>query len=64
MKERVKEFFLSDWTITEKCLLAADILLTGILLGWLTSPLKKGLHLFSDNTWDINTPNNEEEEES
>lgn len=32
---------LSDWTPAEKGLLAADLLLAGILIGWLTSPLKK-----------------------
>ena len=64
MKEKIKQFFLSDWTLTEKILLVADLLLFGILVGWLTSPLKKGLHLFSDNSWDVNTYNDEEEEES
>lgn len=64
MKEKMKEFFLSDWTLSEKCLLTADLLLLGVVVGWLTSPLKKGLHIFSDNSWNINTDHNEEEEES
>lgn len=62
MKEKVKEFFLSDWTLSEKCLLTADLLLLGVLVGWLTSPLKNGFHIFSDNTWDIKSPNKQEEE--
>lgn len=41
MKDKLKLFFLSDWTFTEKCLLLADVLLVGILLGWLTSPFRK-----------------------
>ena len=40
MKEKLKAFFESDWTPVEKILLLADILLFGILLGWLTSPFK------------------------
>lgn len=62
MKEKVKEFFLSDWTLSEKCLLTADLLLLGVLVGWLTSPLKNGFHIFSDNTWDIKNQNKQEEE--
>lgn len=53
MKERVKEFFLSNWSASEKCLLLTDVLLFGILVGWLTSPLKNGARLFSNNRWDI-----------
>lgn len=53
-KEKIKEFFLSDWTLTEKILLLADVLLVGILIGFLT-PLKHGIHFFSDN--DLNNNN-------
>ena len=62
MKENVKDFFLSDWTLTEKCLLTADLLLLGVLVGWITSPMKRGLHFFSDNIWDIKNQNKQEEE--
>lgn len=55
MKDKMKTFFLGNWTLTEKILLLADVLLFGILLGWLTSPLKDGMHFFSDNSWDINS---------
>lgn len=55
MKEKckvLKTVFLSDWTPMEKILLLLDVLLFGILLGWLTSPLKNGLSFFSNNSWD------------
>lgn len=61
MKSKLKEFFLSDWTVTEKCLLLADILLAGVLVGWLTAPLRRGGGFFSNNTIDI-IPDYEEEE--
>lgn len=52
MKDKIKLFFESDWTMTEKILLLADILLFGVLFGWLTSPLRDGFHFFSDNCYD------------
>lgn len=48
MKKSVKAFFFSDWTTSEKTLLLADVLLLGVLIGWLTSPLKS-LSFFSNN---------------
>ena len=63
MKEKIKTFFLSDWSMSEKCLLLADVLLFGLLIGWITSPLKNGFGLFSNNSWDIKTNCKEEEEE-
>ncbi len=42
MKERfriLKEVFLREWTPSEKSLLLVDVLLFGVLLGWLTTPL-------------------------
>mgnify|MGYP004445858195 CR=1 FL=1 len=53
--EKLRDFFKRDWTMSEKVLLAADLVLAGVLIGWLTSPLKGGM--FSNNT--INS-NNEE----
>lgn len=50
MKEKVKAFWISNWSLSEKSLLLADVLLFGILIGWLTSPLKNGFHFFSHNT--------------
>ena len=58
MKDIIKKFWFSDWTLTEKCLLAADLLLAGVLIGWMTSPFKGGF--FSNNTWDIKSGNREE----
>ncbi|MCC8105412.1 MAG: hypothetical protein LIO99_05260 [Clostridiales bacterium] len=56
MKEKckvLKSVFLSDWSPMEKGLLLTDVLLFGVLLGCLTSPLKNGLSFFSNNSWDI-----------
>ncbi|MCD7834975.1 MAG: hypothetical protein LUH00_13485 [Lachnospiraceae bacterium] len=58
MKEKwkvVKSVFLSDWSPMEKGLLLADVLLFGILLGWLTSPIKGGISLFSHNSFDASS---------
>ncbi len=61
MKGKVKVFFLSDWSLSEKSLLLADVLLLGILLGWLTSPLKNGWSILSNNFRNFN-PNCDEKE--
>lgn len=37
----LKTIFLGSWTPAEKALLLLNVLLSGILLGWLTAPLKK-----------------------
>ena len=37
----LKAVFLSNWSPLEKSLLLLDVLLTGVLLGWLTSPMRK-----------------------
>ena len=63
MKEKLKTFFLNNWSFSEKCLLIADVFLLGVLIGWLTSPLKNGIGFFSNNTWDINSTIKEEEKE-
>lgn len=63
MKEKWKSCFLSNWTPTEKGLLIADVLLLGVLIGWITSPLKNGFGFFSNNTWDIKTNCAKQEEE-
>ena len=42
MLEKVKEFMWQDWTMTEKVLLIADLLLAGILIGWITAPFRGG----------------------
>lgn len=52
MREKWKTLFLSAWSPAEKGLLLVDVLLFGILLGWLTSPLKGGFTFFSNNTVD------------
>lgn len=58
MKEKVKAFFVSNWTISEKSLLLADVLLLGVLIGWLTSPLKHGFSFFSNNSCENNSCGN------
>lgn len=47
MKEAIKIFWKKDWTASEKLLLLADVLLAGVLIGWLTAPFKGGF--FSNN---------------
>ncbi len=47
MLEKIKAFAERTWTMEEKILLLVDVLLTGVLLGWLTSPFKGGF--FSNN---------------
>ncbi len=42
MKDTIKNLFLSDWTPAEKGLLLADVLLFGVVIGWLTAPLRHG----------------------
>ena len=63
MKKWIKEMFLANWTPWEKGLLIADVLLLGILMGWITSPLKSGLRLFSNNSWEIGKEYKDEKEE-
>ena len=55
MLEKIKEFLHQDWTMTEKVLLITDLLLTGVLIGWLTDPFKGGL--FSNNVLGSNNEN-------
>ncbi len=50
MKETLKTLFLSEWSPLEKGLLMADALLFGVVIGWLTAPLRHGFSLFSGNT--------------
>ncbi len=40
MKDQLKQVFLRSWSPAEKGLLLADVLLSGVLLGWLTSPFR------------------------
>lgn len=71
MKNSLKRFLLSNWTLGEKGLLLVDVLLFGVLAGWLTSPFKKspakGPDFTNPDLWDMNTTTNcenAEEEES
>ena len=41
MKDQLKNVFLRSWSPAEKGLLLVDVLLSGVLLGWLTSPFRK-----------------------
>ncbi len=68
MKETLKNLFLSDWSSLEKILLLADVLLFGVLLGWLTAPRRGGFSLLSGNSLGAQTDSDdtgedEEEEE-
>lgn len=55
---KIKEFMTSDWTLTEKALLLADVLLAGVLIGFLVSPIRNGIGLFSNNLMGTNFSNN------
>ena len=64
MKESLKKFILSNWLLSEKVLLVSDVLLLGILLGWVTSPFrskwKKGVDGSIDVTFDCEGDEEEE----
>ena len=47
-KCKVKEFFESDWTMSEKVLFTASAVLLGVLVGFLFSPFKGGVKVLSD----------------
>ena len=51
MKEKLKAFAFAAWSPQEKILLAVDLVLAGVLIGWLTSPLKGGIRWFCDNSF-------------
>ncbi len=51
MKEKLRAFAFAAWSPQEKILLIADVLLAGVLIGWLTSPLKGGSRWFCDNSF-------------
>lgn len=46
MKEKLKAFAFAAWSPQEKILLAVDLVLAGVLIGWLTSPFKGGIRWF------------------
>lgn len=47
-KCKMKEFFEKDWTMTEKALFTAVAVLSGIVIGFLFSPVKKGVKVLSE----------------
>jgi hypothetical protein len=49
MKQYITEFINRSWTREEKVLVVLCASLIGILVGFLFSPLKKGISLFSHN---------------
>ena len=51
MKEKLKAFAFAAWSPQEKILLAVDLVLAGVLIGWLPSPLKGGIRWFCDNSF-------------
>ncbi|MDO4320946.1 MAG: hypothetical protein Q4C61_00330 [Lachnospiraceae bacterium] len=61
-KDKLKTFFLTNWTMSEKCLLLADVLLFGILIGWLTSPFRSGFNFFSNNFRNFKNYQDDEDE--
>ena len=63
MKEWMKSAFLANWTPWEKGLLIADVLLAGVLIGWITSPFKSRYRFFGSNSWNTGEMNKEEKEQ-
>lgn len=62
MKELVKRAFLRSWSPAEKSLLLTDVLLFGVLVGWITTPLWK-LAARKDMFYDVKIEKEEEDEE-
>ena len=63
LKMIAEDFVDRDWTMAEKILFGLDCLLAGVILGFLFSPLKKGLSIGSNNGCNNTTCNCECEEE-
>ncbi len=63
MKETLKKLFFSDWSSLEKVLLLADVLLFGVLIGWLSAPRRGGFSLLSGNSLGIKTDSDNSEED-
>lgn len=61
-REAVSEYMETEKTVTrrETLLTGALILCIGVIIGFLTSPVKKGMSIASNN---VNSFNNEDEEE-
>lgn len=49
MKEFISEFINRSWTNEEKVLVVLSASLIGIVVGFIFSPLKKGISVFSHN---------------
>lgn len=49
MCQFIKGLFAKEWTIYDKVLCVVTAALAGIVTGFLLSPIKKGMHIFSDN---------------
>ncbi len=49
MKECMTKFISKDWTKEEKILFGSTALLLGLVIGFVISPVKKGIGLFSNN---------------
>lgn len=63
-KCKMKEFFEKDWTMTEKILFTAVAVLSGILVGFVFSPVKKGMKVLSEiGSHNTNLELEEDEEE-
>lgn len=45
----MKNFYMRDWTLAEKILLTASAALAGLVVGFLWSPVKKGIYCGNHN---------------
>lgn len=45
----MKEFYQREWTMAEKILMTISLLVSGILLGFMFSPIKRGIYCGNHN---------------
>lgn len=50
MWEEIRQFLEKDWSRSEKVVLGIICLLAGIILGFIWSPIKRGITVNSNNT--------------
>lgn len=49
MWEKIKEFFMRDWTPAEKVLVILCCIMMGVIKGFLLAPVKGGIHCGNGN---------------
>ena len=49
MLEKIKEFFIRDWSLADKLLMILCFFYLGIIKGFLLAPIKKGVSCGNNN---------------